>query len=145
MGFVNFAKYFLFVTMKTTYTNVLFLIMAVAIGWVACTKDTDNNNQNNGGGNSQGDGCDTSFVASFQEKVLPILNRNCNGCHSSSAPSAGVVLDNYAASVARASKILPSINHDAGISRSKHMPPGGKLNTCDILTIERWVKNGFPQ
>lgn len=101
------------------------------------TKDDDN-----GGG---GNGCDTSFIPSYATRVLPILQNNCLGCHSAAGASGGIVLSNYTQAKNNAAKLIPSVNHPAGLPNSKKMPPGGKLNECDIVIINRWANSGFPE
>lgn len=129
--------------------KTLFLMLTVScivLAIQSCTKeekpkkkDIVNNDNNNG------DACDTSFVAGFADKVAPILNGSCVGCHNSAGATAGIILDSYSQVKNNATRILRSINHDPSLSPSKRMPPAGKLDSCSIRTIERWVNTGFPE
>lgn len=86
-------------------------------------------------------GCDSNAFA-FATNIQPILDKNCKGCHSSAAPSGGVVLDTYAgvSAVVNNGKLLLAINHQPGASA---MPQGGaKLSHCNITQIEKWIAAG---
>ncbi|MFC2114671.1 hypothetical protein ACFLRI_04920 [Bacteroidota bacterium] len=87
--------------------------------------------------------CDTSNVT-FSSTISPILSSNCNFCHSSTAPSGGVILDNYNSIKAEIDKgtFWGSINHISGFSA---MPKGGnKLNECFRKQILIWIDTGAP-
>ena len=127
--------------------QLLFICLTLFVWASSCTKETkDNDNKpivtddDNGGG-----GCDTSFIPGFAEKVFPILQTNCLGCHSASGPSGGVNLSTYQSAKNNASKLIPAVTHPSGLPTNKKMPPGGKLPECDIITIERWSNSGFPE
>lgn len=88
-------------------------------------------------------GCDTT-VFSYAAAVAPILQTNCNGCHSGSSASAGIRLEQHNEALAQVQngKLMGSIQHKAGF---KAMPyGGGKLNDCEIRIIEKWVEDGAP-
>jgi uncharacterized membrane protein len=90
--------------------------------------------------------CDTTNVT-YSGTIAPIIQQNCYTCHSTTAPSGGVVLDTYtgvAASAANglSSRLWGSINHLSGYSA---MPKGGnKLTECELKKIEIWLRAGSP-
>lgn len=88
--------------------------------------------------------CEVSAVT-LTASVMPILDYNCNGCHSTeSAAGIGgnIVLDQYALlkKYADNGSLLGSIKHQSGYDA---MPrSAAKLSACDILTIQTWIQNG---
>lgn len=87
--------------------------------------------------------CDTTDVT-FTNNVFPVINSNCTSCHSGSAPSGNIRLENYndISAAANDGRLLGVIRHESGWSP---MPKGGgKLNDCDIAEIEAWVNDGTP-
>lgn len=87
--------------------------------------------------------CDTTDVT-FTNNVFPVINSNCTSCHSGSAPSGNIRLENYndISAAANNGRLLGVIRHESGWSP---MPKGGgKLNDCDIAEIEAWVNDGTP-
>jgi len=87
--------------------------------------------------------CDTTNIT-FSGTVWPIINNNCTGCHSGSAPSGNISLTNYSkiSAAANNGKLLGVIRHEQGYPP---MPKGGgKLSNCNITQIENWVNNGTP-
>jgi len=87
--------------------------------------------------------CDTSNVT-YTLTVKPILDQNCNVCHSNASQQGSVILDSYADVAAQASsgKLMGAITHDPQFSA---MPQGGAmLNDCNILKIGKWVQEGSP-
>jgi hypothetical protein len=94
--------------------------------------------------NSTGAGgvCDTVGIVSYSQKVVPILQTACYSCHTVANPSGGIAMATYATDKAIAvnGKLYGSINHAAGFSP---MPKGaGKLNSCQLATIKKWIDNG---
>lgn len=86
--------------------------------------------------------CETQNM-SYARDIQPILSMHCVGCHSSSAPSGGVILDNYNSvrQVASSGRLVGAITHQPGY---KPMPQNGKLDSCSIQKIISWVNNGMP-
>lgn len=85
--------------------------------------------------------CDTSNVT-FQMNVKPIIQNNCQGCHSGNNPSAGILLTNYNEINIRvqSGQLLGAIKHELGFA---NMPDGQpKLNQCLINQIEIWINEG---
>ena len=86
-------------------------------------------------------GCQTTDI-SFSAVVKPIIEANCQGCHSGGSPSGGINLSSYVGIKARADsgQLLGSIDWQAGFSQ---MPQGGpKLDQCKIDQIATWVGDG---
>ncbi len=108
--------------------------------WIA--EGAQNTQCDSTGGDSSGDDCDTLNM-SYAQDIQPILSTNCVGCHSSSAPSGGIVLDNYNSvkSVASSGRLYGSVAHLAGY---KPMPPEEQLDNCSILKIKAWIDQGTP-
>lgn len=86
--------------------------------------------------------CDTVNIT-YSTVVSKIMNNYCVGCHGSINPSAGISVNNYTslAQIVSNGKLIGSITHAAGF---KAMPQGGKLPTCEIKQIQKWVSLGFP-
>tara|TARA_Y100000385_G_scaffold275112_1_gene319077 strand:+ start:18981 stop:19364 length:384 start_codon:yes stop_codon:yes gene_type:complete len=87
--------------------------------------------------------CDTTNVT-FGNDIMPIINTNCTGCHSGSAPSANIRLSNYSEIVASANNggLMGSIKHESGWSP---MPKNGnKLGDCTIKKLDTWIAEGTP-
>ena len=87
--------------------------------------------------------CDTTNVT-YSGSVAPVMAANCNACHSSSFPSAGIITDNYNSIkvIADNGVLQGAINHQSGYSP---MPKGGnKLNSCDLTKIDVWINAGAP-
>jgi len=87
--------------------------------------------------------CDTTQFA-FSTRVLPILNQNCNGCHSGASPSAGINLSTHADVLvyAQNGSLLGSIEHAQGYSAMPKSSP--KIPECQLLSIKKWISTGSP-
>jgi cytochrome c5 len=87
--------------------------------------------------------CDTSNVT-FAVTIAPIIQSNCQGCHSGGAPASNISLTNFAEIKAAADNgsLMGSIKHLQGFSA---MPKGGnKLSDCDINKLEIWISKSTP-
>lgn len=87
--------------------------------------------------------CDTNRFT-FNAGIQPLLTQHCRGCHSSSAPSGGIALDNYAGvqAVAADGRLLGAIRREPGFTP---MPQGTlKLSDCKIRQVEKWIATGAP-
>lgn len=86
--------------------------------------------------------CDTSN-STFSTAVQPALQTyGCIGCHSGSAPSGNVLLNNYTnvKTYVQNGKLYGSITHSGGFSP---MPQGGnKMSACAINKIKAWMDAG---
>jgi uncharacterized membrane protein len=85
--------------------------------------------------------CDTIGGAKFATFVQPIVQNQCQGCHSGSGAGGGIKLTNYTEIKASATtgKFWGSINQTAGFSA---MPKGSKLSACELAKIDSWIKRG---
>lgn len=93
---------------------------------------------------STGAVCDTSGTVSYSQKVVPILQQACYGCHSVNSPSGNIAMSTYATDkvIAQNGKLYGSIAYLSGFSA---MPKGGnKLTDCQIATIKKWIDAGMP-
>jgi mono/diheme cytochrome c family protein len=88
--------------------------------------------------------CDTANV-SFSVTISTILQNNCTGCHSGSAPSgAGIDLTAYANVLTQVKngKLWGDVSHSTGYNA---MPLGGAtLSACDLNMISAWINKGAP-
>ncbi len=85
--------------------------------------------------------CDTLNVT-YSGAIVPVLQAQCNGCHSGAVPAGGIKTDNYTdvKALVDNGKLMGSIKQTAGYSP---MPKGGnKLSDCDISKFDIWIKNG---
>lgn len=89
-------------------------------------------------------GCDSENV-SFANLVQPVIQTNCLGCHSGSAPSGGIALGTHAqvAAVANSGALYGAISWAAGYSP---MPQGASspLPACTLEQIKSWIDAGTP-
>lgn len=115
----------------TLFTTVSVFTFAICLA--ACTyKKTD----------PVAPACDISFTATFSQKVAPIIQTNCTGCHNNANRSGNISLEGYdnIKQVAATGKLLGTMNHAPGFAP---MPLGGnKLDACTILSIKRWIDDG---
>lgn len=125
--------------MKHLLVNTLYILLTFS--WLcSCTY----HNEEELYGNKEIDPCDTITVT-YTLDVQPVLQANCYSCHNQSFASGGINLDgfNQTKSVAHSGRLVGAINHSPGFSP---MPKsGGKLASCDITKIGRWVEAGMPQ
>jgi hypothetical protein len=88
--------------------------------------------------------CDTTNVT-YSVTISTILQNNCTGCHSGSAPSgAGIDLTSYANVLTQVNsgKLWGDVSHSAGYNA---MPLGGTiLSACDLNMISSWIHKGAP-
>jgi mono/diheme cytochrome c family protein len=97
---------------------------------------------------SQSDDCDTTNVI-YSGTIFPIINSNCIGCHSGSAPQGNVLLEDYPTISAAAAipagtygSLYGAISHASGNSP---MPKNGaQLSDCKIKQVKAWIDAGRP-
>ena len=84
--------------------------------------------------------CDTT-QARYSQKVAAILQSNCTGCHNQGNASGSIKLDNYTSVKACVSngRFLGAVRQTPGYVA---MPPSGKLSNCDLMILEKWVREG---
>ena len=88
--------------------------------------------------------CDTTSTISYAQKVVPVLQQQCYGCHSGGFPSGGIAMGTYATDKAIAvnGKLYGSISYASGFSP---MPKGGnKMSACNLSIIKKWIDAGSP-
>lgn len=88
--------------------------------------------------------CDTTNVT-YNVTIKPIIDAQCNSCHSAASAQGGIVLDTYTTlkDYALSGSLIGVVKQETGFSP---MPKGGsKLNSCNIAKIEKWVANQYPE
>lgn len=88
-------------------------------------------------------GCNTDNV-SYAQFIKPLIESNCQGCHSGSAPSGGVNLTTHAGVKAVATNgTLHGVT--AWLPGYPKMPFGGsQLPDCTVDKIKAWIDAGAP-
>jgi uncharacterized membrane protein len=89
-------------------------------------------------------GCDTTNVT-YSTSIKPMIQNNCQGCHSGAAPGGGIDLSTYAGvkAIADNGKFFGSISFLQGYSS---MPKNGsKMTDCQINMVKIWINQGAPQ
>jgi hypothetical protein len=90
--------------------------------------------------------CDSleTTPVTYAATIVPILETNCYECHDAAAIPSGIVLEGYnnIKVMIDANRVIGSIRHLQGFSA---MPKDrGSLPECDILKIEKWISQGYP-
>ncbi len=88
-----------------------------------------------------GTACDTTQFK-YGANISVILANNCVGCHSGTAPSAGITLNTYQAVRAQVTngRLWGAVTHAPGYSP---MPKNAaKLNDCQLTQIRKWRDAG---
>ncbi|MSP58560.1 MAG: hypothetical protein EXR17_06815 [Flavobacteriaceae bacterium] len=117
----------------TKFRIPVFLLMGSMIVFSACYYDNKKEMYGSSGT------CDTSNV-NYTSVIKPLIDQNCIGCHGSSAT---VSLHTYDLVKAQtlAGKIEGTMNESGTYSL---MPPGGKLSSCKLGQVNKWIRNGMP-
>jgi len=86
--------------------------------------------------------CDTVNV-SFANHILPLVQQQCEGCHTYPGASAGIILSdhNSISSVALNGQLYGVTHGSAGYPL---MPPSGSLMQCELNQIRIWIEDGAP-
>jgi len=93
--------------------------------------------------------CHPPALVSFQQDIVPIFNRSCNtsGCHSGSSPAGNLNLEpvvayNELITGGYVDTIKPrfSLLYAQMNSVSNPMPPTGKLDSCTIQLVLKWIE-----
>lgn len=85
--------------------------------------------------------CDTTYK--FSSRIKPLIDKWCYGCHNPGNAGGGYDLSTHAGIVnsAQNNRLLGSLKQTGGFS---NMPKNaGKLSTCDITAIEKWINAGM--
>jgi cytochrome c5 len=82
---------------------------------------------------------DTQFT--YAAIIQPLINTFCVGCHKPGSLSGNIDLSTHANVKLQANNgnLLGSITHTLGYTP---MPPGGKLEDCQISQIQKWIDAG---
>lgn len=85
--------------------------------------------------------CDTTAVT-YSDVISPIIQNNCQGCHSGSFPSGGITLTNHAEIQAYAltGALEGVVNHESGYVAMPYNQP--QLPSCQLDQIRIWVEEG---
>jgi hypothetical protein len=88
-------------------------------------------------------GCDTTSVG-FNASILPLIQARCQGCHSGTNPSGGILLTNHAQikTVANSGKLWGAVNHTVGFKPMPYPLGSAKMPDCDIQKIQIWMARG---
>ncbi len=85
--------------------------------------------------------CDSTKFA-FVADIQPIIQNNCQGCHSGNTPGGGHDFTTHSGvqAVAQSGKLLAAITH------APNVPPmpqnAARLSDCNIAKMRRWIENG---
>jgi hypothetical protein len=111
-----------------------FLLLSAGMGLSSCYYDNEELLY------GKGSPCDTT-TAQFSQKISAILQSNCTACHNQGNASGSVKLDDYASVKAcvDGGRFLGAVRQSQGYVA---MPPSGKLSNCDLLLLEKWVREG---
>jgi len=95
---------------------------------------------NQGARNNGCSSCDSSSFK-FTANIKPIIADKCQGCHNPNSLGGGIDLSTYTAIKASAAsgKLYGSITWASGFSK---MPQAGKLPSCEISQIKKWIDGG---
>ncbi len=86
--------------------------------------------------------CDSVNVT-FSGTIQPVIELYCKGCHSGSAPSAGLSLTTYA-QIKEAVDNRQLANHINQAGGYSVMPPSGQLSKCKLAQFNKWISYGTP-
>ena len=88
-------------------------------------------------------------AASFQDRVQPIVFKNCNGCHTFGGHAGELRMDSFATLMkggGRGPAVVPGHPESSLLLKAVQygdpdlkMPPRGKLADSDIAAIEKWI------
>lgn len=85
--------------------------------------------------------CDSSGTVSFSNKIWPMINSGCVGCHGYGK---NTQLADYSSIKTQVDngKLSGALNHKSGFLP---MPQGGsKWSDCQLRMLERWIADGAP-
>jgi mono/diheme cytochrome c family protein len=115
-----------------TIKYLLILPFALMLAASGCYYDAENELY---GTNS----CD-STTGTYSTEVKPLMDNFCVSCHSTAVKNGGIALDSHAEVSANATKVLATLDHQAGVSQ---MPKGSpKLDECEIKKVRIWIEKG---
>ncbi len=93
--------------------------------------------------NCDGKACDSTNL-SFTNRIMPILNTWCVGCHNATTAGGGFDFTSYdgvVACIAPDNRLSGSIHKLTGYSA---MPKDGNMSDCEIKVIQKWIDTNYP-
>lgn len=117
---------------------LMFLLIGSLAGLSSCYYDNEEALYPVRPGTSNCDTANPTYAATIQ----PIIQNNCQGCHSGGAPSGNLDLTSYN-NVVSAVNSKNLFDHLLGSSYSL-MPPSGSLTECNINEFNSWINKGMP-
>ena len=79
----------------------------------------------------------------YTADIKVVLDQQCNACHGSSNPSAGLNLTTYTLVTANIDKIISRIDLQTG--QAGIMPPSGRMAETKIQMFKDWKTQSMPQ
>jgi hypothetical protein len=79
---------------------------------------------------------------SFSNAIFPIFEQNCTGCHSSTNPQGGYILDSHPLIADNIELIIQTIRHQPGVVAMPYQTD--KLSDSLITIITCWSQDGSP-
>jgi len=88
--------------------------------------------------------CDTTGTITWTGAIQPLVQKNCQSCHSGTAPSGNLKLTTYAEVVdaVKNGRVLSAVKRVSGVPA---MPPSTPLSSCDIRKTEIWKNQNYVQ
>ncbi|NJO25891.1 MAG: hypothetical protein HC867_09255 [Bacteroidia bacterium] len=86
---------------------------------------------------------DTAGAVSYSQKVVPLFQQYCYGCHSGNFPSGNIAMGTYQTdrAIGQNGKLYGSIAHSPGYSP---MPKASnKMSNCQVALIKKWIDSGM--
>jgi hypothetical protein len=117
----------------------LIIIVVCVAGISSCYYDKENLLYGGAGSSCT----DAAGIVSYSQKIVPMMQQQCYGCHSGGSPGGGILMGTYAAdkAIGQNGKLYGSINHSAGYSP---MPSGApKMSPCQIAIVKKWIDDGM--
>lgn len=98
---------------------------------------------------------DTLTSVSFSKNIVPILENKCAtvGCHTGNDAAGNLDLDSavaYSQLLQRGTGYIDTANpkysllYSSLLSTADPMPPAGKLDSCDIVMVLKWITQKAP-
>lgn len=84
-----------------------------------------------------------SSAVSFSATVLPLLQNNCNSCHSAPG-SGGINLDSYSSvkQIILSGQLIPVVTNTDVMSTIMPPPPQRHLDSSEINALTLWLNQG---
>lgn len=114
------------------------LFVALVLGLNACDKEDDDMPM--GTNNPDPIECDGS-MSTYDGNIKSIINGNCNNstCHGANSNNGDFT------SFAGLSDVISNGQLKSRVLVSRNMPQGGSLTDAQLVAIQCWVDNGYPE